>query len=194
MADLKKYRIESMTTKVGSRLQRYQSPTRHSENIFVAGRRLLADRYIDFTVEEFEKNKKEIEAKLRAGMVRVITPDGTIVDSVAGGRMTMQCPGQPIRMEDVEDTEAPIAGVHYPLPPVLPDAVLPDAVLPDAVLPAPIADVQTEVVAPVLEEVTSDVPSTDTVVKEPAADAEEPAADAEPAVEETSTSTRRKKR
>lgn len=171
MADLKKYRIESMTTKVGSRLQRYQSPTRHPENIFVAGRRLLADRSIEFTIEEFEKNSKEIEAKVRAGLIRMIAPDGTIIDSVYGGRLTTQSPGQPIRVENAKaPLERPhVAGIDYPLPPENGPTEVPEQISAPAEPPeAPAEPVEEE---PAVEEAVE----------------EEPAAEA-------STTTRRKKR
>lgn len=103
MAESKGFKIESMVGKVGSRLQRYQSAVRHTETIFVAGRRLVMDRSITLTPAEFDKHSAEILKKIREGFIRMITPDGNIIDSLPGGALTQQRPGQKIEVEPKEE-------------------------------------------------------------------------------------------
>lgn len=179
MADSKSFRIESMVGKVGSRLQRYQSSVRHTETIFVAGKRLVMDRSITMSPAEFEKNSAEIMQKVRAGFIRVVTPEGNVIDSLPSGLLTHQAPGKKIEVEfELKGERIPMVDLSSVTTPPPPPEATPEAPV-EPVPEAPVAESAPD--APVAE---APVASEEAAPVEPAPVAEEQPA--EETVEEAS--------
>jgi len=177
MADSKSFRIESMVGKVGSRLQRYQSSVRHTETIFVAGKRLVMDRSITMSPAEFEKNSAEIMQKVRAGFIRVVTPEGNVIDSLPSGLLTHQAPGKKIEVEfELKGERIPMVDLSSVTTPPPPPEATPEAPV-EPVPEAPVAESAPVAEAPVASEEAAPVEPAPVAEEQPAEETVEEASD-----------------
>ena len=81
------YHVQNTVRRVGTRLHRAKSATRHRFKLWVNGRRLLRNQKMPLTAKQFEACKEQIEKMVLAGQVALFLPDGMRVTSLPDGRM-----------------------------------------------------------------------------------------------------------
>lgn len=81
------YYVENVVRKVGTRLHRAKSPTRHRFKLFIAGQRLIRGQKIPLTPAQFQKEEKKIHEMVLAGQLALYLPDGMRITSTHTGDM-----------------------------------------------------------------------------------------------------------
>jgi hypothetical protein len=81
------YHVENTVRRVGTRLHRARSATRHRFKIFLGGRRILRNKKLPLTEEQFKQFEERIKEMILAGKVALHMPDGTRVTSSPDGRL-----------------------------------------------------------------------------------------------------------
>ncbi len=81
------YYVENTVRRVGTRLHRARSATRHRFKIFLGERRILRNKKLPLTVEQFTLYEKRIHELMLAGKVAVHTPDGTRIHALPDGKL-----------------------------------------------------------------------------------------------------------
>ena len=91
------YYVENTVRRVGTRLHRAKSPTRHRFKLFIAGQRLLRNRKMPLNEEQFEANQE----KIREGLA--INKRGS-----KSGRLIRTKPNGAVKIDDdPQPTQAP---------------------------------------------------------------------------------------
>ena len=83
----KPYYVENVVRRVGSRLHRAKSATRHRFKLFIGPRRLLRNQKMPISEQEFETYKDQIKKMVIDGQVALYLPDGMRVTSLPDGRL-----------------------------------------------------------------------------------------------------------
>jgi len=81
------YYVENTVRRVGTRLHRAMSPTRHRFKLFVAGQRLIRGQKIPLTPAQFQQEEKKIQEMVLAGQLALYLPDGMRITSMPDGRL-----------------------------------------------------------------------------------------------------------
>lgn len=81
--------IENTVRKVGTRLHRARSATRHRFKQFIAGKRVLRNKKLPLTEGEFRKHEKQIVELVLGGIVAVHTPENIRVTSLPNGQFVL---------------------------------------------------------------------------------------------------------
>lgn len=81
------YYVENTVRRVGTRLHRARSATRHRFKIFLGDRRILRNKKLPLTEEQYKKFEDKINEMIFAGKVALHMPDGTRVSSLPDGRI-----------------------------------------------------------------------------------------------------------
>lgn len=81
------YYVENTVRRVGTRLHRARSATRHRFKIFIGGQRVLRNKKLALTEEQFKLHEERIKELMLAGKVAVHTPDGVRMSYLPDGRM-----------------------------------------------------------------------------------------------------------
>ncbi len=81
------YLVENTVRRVGTRLHRAKSPTRHRFKLFIAGQRLIRNDKLSLSEAQFKANEKQIHELVLAGKVALHLPDGTKITSTVGGKL-----------------------------------------------------------------------------------------------------------
>jgi predicted flap endonuclease-1-like 5' DNA nuclease len=80
------YYVENTVRRVGTRLHRARSATRHRFKIFLGDRRILRNKKLPLTEEQYELFKNKIQEMMVAGKVALHMPDGTRISTLPDGR------------------------------------------------------------------------------------------------------------
>lgn len=83
------FQVENTVRKVGSRLHRAMSPTRHRFKQYIAGKRLLRNKKLSLSEAEFRQNEEQIVELVLAGIVAVHTPENIRVTSLPAGEFVL---------------------------------------------------------------------------------------------------------
>lgn len=81
------YYVENTVRRVGTRLHRAKSATRHRFKTFINGQRLLRGQKTPMTEEQFQANEAKIMEMVLAGQVALHRPDGMRITSTPDGRL-----------------------------------------------------------------------------------------------------------
>jgi len=79
------YYVENTVRRVGTRLHRARSATRHRFKIFLGERRILRNKKLPLTEAQFMLHEKRILELMLAGKVALHTPDGTRIHANPDG-------------------------------------------------------------------------------------------------------------
>lgn len=71
------YYVENTVRRVGTRLHRARSATRHRFKLFLGEQRILRNQKLALTEETYKKFKDKINEMIFAGKVALYMPDGT---------------------------------------------------------------------------------------------------------------------
>jgi len=94
------YEIRNMTKALSSRQQRATSPQRHRSAVWVLGKRVLPNRPITITGQEYRENYDDIISRVRSGEIAIHRPDRVVVDSLHDGTLIYFPPEGPPQMTD----------------------------------------------------------------------------------------------
>lgn len=86
------YYVENTVRRVGTRMHRVMSPTRHRFKIFINGQRLLRSKKMPLNAEQFATNEKKLVEMCLAGQVAIYTPDGVKVTTTHTGLFILTKP------------------------------------------------------------------------------------------------------
>ena len=81
------YYVENTVRRVGTRLHRARSATRHRFKIFLGEQRILRNKKLALTEENYKKFEDKINEMIFAGKVALYMPDGTRVSALPDGRI-----------------------------------------------------------------------------------------------------------
>jgi predicted flap endonuclease-1-like 5' DNA nuclease len=133
------YYVENTVRRVGTRLHRARSATRHRFKIFLGDRRILRNKKLALTAEQYELFKDKIQDMMIAGKVALHMPDGTRISTLPDGRYVHKRLDGAIKIveaegvvSEVEPTEAP----PKPLPKSVETALEPEEPIPTPKKPA----------------------------------------------------------
>lgn len=99
--------VENMVRRVGTRLHRAKSATRHRFKLYVAGKRVLRKRKLPLTEEEFEANSAQIKDLVLSGRAALWMPDGTRVTSLPDRRLVYRRPDGAIKIDEEPQPDQP---------------------------------------------------------------------------------------
>jgi len=109
------YYVENTVRKVGTRLHRAMSATRHRFKLFIAGQRLLRGQKLSLTPEQFHKEEKKIREMVLAGQLALYMPDGMRITSLPDGRLVYTRADGAVKIGD-----APLPKEEKPAPKAVP--------------------------------------------------------------------------
>lgn len=108
--------IKNVVRRVNTRTKRVAAPTRARFKQYVAGRRLLRKQSISITEEEFAKEETSILARVKAGILEVITPGGGVINALTD--FSQEAPPKAVKVvEEVKAEEKVEAGWQEPVIP-----------------------------------------------------------------------------
>jgi hypothetical protein len=99
------YYVKNVVRRVGSRLHRAKSASRHRFKLFIGARRLLRNKKLPLSPEEFEVHKDQIKQMVLDGQVALYLPDGLRVTSLPDGRLVYTKPNGAMK---VDETPQPV--------------------------------------------------------------------------------------
>jgi len=101
-SDEPRFIITNVVRRVETRLRRAAAPGRLRFKQYVCGKRLLRKQSISVTRAEMEEYKDQLEKLVRAGAIKILTPEGVTIGVDHIGNMT-QRKGQEVRAEAPKD-------------------------------------------------------------------------------------------
>lgn len=110
------YYVENTVRCVGTRLHRARSTTRHRFKIFLDGRRLLRNKKLPLTEEQFKANEERIQEMVLAGKIALHTPDGMRITSAPDGRLIYRRPDGAIKIGEAPEPAPKKASPKKPEP------------------------------------------------------------------------------
>lgn len=110
------YYVENTVRRVGTRLHRARSATRHRFKIFLGGQRILRNKKLSLTEEQFLLQEKRILELVLAGKVALHIPDGTRIHANPDGSFVHRRADGAIKIvtepvsarEQLEEEKAPV--------------------------------------------------------------------------------------
>ena len=124
------YYVENTVRRVGTRLHRARSTTRHRFKIFLGEQRILRNKKLPLTEEKYKKFEDRIQEMILAGKVALHMPDGTRISSLPDGRLVYRRADGAIKVGEV--AEAPES---KPLPKMVENALEPEDPIPTSKKP-----------------------------------------------------------
>ena len=101
----KVYYVENTVRKVGTRMHRVKSPTRHRFKLFINGQRLLRSKKMPLNEDQFRLNEKKLVEMCLAGAVAIYTPEGIKVTTTHTGLFILTKPSGAVKV--LEQGELP---------------------------------------------------------------------------------------
>jgi len=120
------YYVENTVRRVGTRLHRARSATRHRFKIFLGEQRILRNKRLPLTEENYKKFEAKIQELMLAGKVALHLPDGTRVSALPDGRIVHRRIDGAAKV--VETEAAPVE--PKPLPKMVENALEPEEPIP----------------------------------------------------------------
>lgn len=128
------YYVENTVRRVGTRLHRARSATRHRFKLFLGEQRILRNQKLALTEETYKKFKDKINEMIFAGKVALYMPDGTRVSSLPDGRIVHRRADGAVKI--LESVGAGVGESPEPPPRPLPKSVE-KALEPEEPIPTP---------------------------------------------------------
>lgn len=111
------YYVENTVRRVGTRLHRARSATRHRFKIFLGEQRILRNKKLPLTEENYKKFEDRIQELMLAGKVALHMPDGTRINALPDGRMVHRRADGAIKvMDEMAKPEPKSEPTPEPLP------------------------------------------------------------------------------
>jgi predicted flap endonuclease-1-like 5' DNA nuclease len=126
------YYVENTVRRVGTRLHRARSATRHRFKIFLGEQRILRNKKLPLTEENYKKFEDRIREMMLAGKVALHMPDGTRVSALPDGRIVYRRADGAMKIADAIDSTvaAPAEPAPKPLPKMVEAALEPEEPIP----------------------------------------------------------------
>lgn len=93
------YQVKNIVRRVSSRLHRAKSATRHRFKLFVGGHRVLRNKKLQLSAEEFELHKEQIRQMVLNGEIALFLPNGIRVTSLPDGRLVHTKPDGSMKID-----------------------------------------------------------------------------------------------
>lgn len=95
------YYVENTVRRVGTRLHRARSATRHRFKIFIGEQRLLRNKKLALTEAQYALHEERIQQLMLAGKVALHLPDGTRINALPNGNFVHRKLDGSVKIEDV---------------------------------------------------------------------------------------------
>lgn len=119
------YYVENTVRRVGTRLHRARSATRHRFKIFLGGQRILRNKMLPLTEEKYEQFKDRIQELILSGKVALHMPDGTKITSLPNGKLVYTRADGAVKVGEAPEAKEPLPKTGTP-----PSALEPDEPIP----------------------------------------------------------------
>ena len=133
------YYVENTVRRVGTRLHRARSATRHRFKIFLGDQRILRNKKLALTEENYKKFEDKIQEMIIAGKVALHMPDGIRISALPDGRLVHRRADGAIKIVEAEgvvtESETPEPPPR-PLPKSVEKALEPEEPIPVPKKPA----------------------------------------------------------
>lgn len=125
------YYVENTVRRVGTRLHRARSATRHRFKIFIGGQRLLRNKKLPLTEEAFKFHEARIKELILAGKVALHMPDGTRITSSPDGKLIYTRKDGAVRVGEAPAAPKPAPKKAEAAPPPPPEVEVVETQEPD---------------------------------------------------------------
>lgn len=109
------YYVENTVRRVGTRLHRARSATRHRFKIFLGNQRILRNKMLPLTEEQYKLHEERINELMLAGKVALHTPDGTRIHALPDGQLVHRAATGKVTLAEAAEKPAE-KPVEKPLP------------------------------------------------------------------------------